>query len=159
MEFTKENTFAVGKIPSGLFIVTAQDHQQHDGYLASFIQQISFSPLLLALAVKPGRPCYDLIKAGKVFTVNVVGKDNNGVMKPFWGAYTPGANAFANLAMQTTESGALILTDCMAAIECKMVSSLTPGDHEIIIAEVLTCHTLKADDQPMTHVRKSGLDY
>jgi flavin reductase (DIM6/NTAB) family NADH-FMN oxidoreductase RutF len=183
MSFSKENTGAVGKIHSGLYIVTAQvgaqgshmepDSQasvlvgsqsglhvgRRDGYLASWVQQVSFEPLLLSVAIKPGRPAYDLITAGEVFTINVVGKNNNGVMKQFWKGYNPDADVFAELSTQLGEQGGLILSDCMAAMECKMVHHLQPGDHDLVIAQVLSSVMLKEDDVPLAHVRKSGLDY
>ena len=40
---------AVGHIPSGLFIVTTTDGGKKDGYLASWVQQVSFEPLVLSL--------------------------------------------------------------------------------------------------------------
>jgi flavin reductase (DIM6/NTAB) family NADH-FMN oxidoreductase RutF len=64
---------SVGHIPSGLFIVAVQDAQSNtiDGYLASWVQQVSFNPLIVSLAIKPGRPAYDLIKAGHTFAINI----------------------------------------------------------------------------------------
>ena len=62
---------AVGHIPSGLFIITAKDGDTNtiDGYLGSWVQQVSFEPLLLSLCVKEGRPAYDAIMAGDLFTM------------------------------------------------------------------------------------------
>ena len=160
-QWTKENTWAVGKIPSGLFIVTSGDKEkdQWDGYLGSWIQQVSFSPLKVMIAIKPGRPCYDHIKAHGQFAINVVGQNNNGAMKPFWSGYNPEVNPFEKLGTQISEGGNILLRDCMASIECKVTDSVKPGDHEILFADVMLCHQFKADDKPLTHVRKSGLDY
>lgn len=159
MEFTKENTAAVGKITSGLYIITAQKEGQQDGYLASFVQQVSFKPLLVSIAINPGRPAYDLISAGGVFTINVVGGKNNGLMKPFWSGYDPEKNPFEALETAEGENGGLLLKDAMAAIECRKVESIKPGDHEIIIAEVVGSTMINEEDKPLPHVRKSGLDY
>ena len=140
---------AVGLIPSGLFIVAVKDqnNQTSDGYLASWVQQVSFSPMLVSLAIKPGRPAYDLIKAGKPFAINVVGEHDKSFLKHFWKGYDPAQNQ------------GLILDQAKAAIECVMVSSSRPGDHEIIIAEVKSSHILNTEAKPMVHLRKSGADY
>ena len=51
----KEKALAVGHISSGLFIVATKNKDDLiDGYLASWVQQVSFSPLLISLAIKPG---------------------------------------------------------------------------------------------------------
>ena len=67
MDEKKKKRLAIGHIPSGLFIVCAKDDEKIDGYLASWVQQVSFDPLLISLAIKPGRPVYDLIINGGVF--------------------------------------------------------------------------------------------
>ena len=149
---------AVGKIPSGLFIVTAALDGKKEGYLGSWIQQVSFSPLMIQIAIRPGRPCYDIIKSHGRFCINVVGQKNGGLMKPFW---NPDAapDAFAGLEWSATPRGNILLGNALAAVECEVRSAFTPGDHEIIFAEVVAGHVLQNDDKPLTHVRKSGLGY
>jgi flavin reductase (DIM6/NTAB) family NADH-FMN oxidoreductase RutF len=152
---------SVGLIPSGLFIVTVSDPQAQttDGYLASWIQQISFNPLIIGLAIKPGRPAYDLIKAGNTFTINIVGDHDKSYLKHFWKGYDPAQNPFDELPHHAGEFNGLILDQAKAAIECVMISSSKPGDHEIIFAEVKASHSMNAESKSVVHIRKSGADY
>lgn len=152
---------AVGHIPSGLFIVAVNDKQTGtpDGYLASFVQQVSFNPLIIALAIKPGRPAYELIKAGNVFAINVVGDHEKTYLKHFWKGYDPASNPFTELPNTMGEFGGLVMTQAKSSIECKFVSSVKPGDHEVIFAEVLASHVHSEEAKPMVHIRKSGKDY
>lgn len=152
---------AVGHIPSGLFIVAVQDldSQITDGYLASWIQQVSFDPLIVALAIKPGRPAYDLIKAGKTFAINIVGDHDKNYLKHFWKGYDPDQNPFKELPHHLGEFKGVILNQAKSAIECVMINSVKPGDHEVIFAEVKSSQIMNADSKPMVHIRKSGADY
>ncbi len=152
---------AVGHIPSGLFIVTVQDQDKNiiDGYLASWVQQISFSPLLVSLAIKPGRPAYDLIKAGKVFSINIVGDHDKSYLKHFWKGYDPANNPFKEIPFTTGDHGGVLISWAKSVIECQMLSSTKPGDHELVIAEVKNTYTLSDESKPMVHIRKTGLDY
>lgn len=152
---------SVGHIPSGLFIVavTEADGKTVDGYLASWVQQVSFNPLIVSLAVKPGRPAYDLIKSGKTFAINVVGDHDKSYLKHFWKGYDPANNPFNDLPHQIGEKGGVILGQAKSAIECKLVSVSRPGDHEIIFAEVLSSYVMNEESKPLVHVRKSGADY
>jgi flavin reductase (DIM6/NTAB) family NADH-FMN oxidoreductase RutF len=159
MALTKEETQGVGRIPSGLFIVCSGKGDVIDGYLASFVQQVSFEPLLVALAVKPGRPAYDLIKEGRTFSINVVGKHEKGYLKHFWSGYDPAKKPFDEIPHHAADSGAVSLDGALAVIDCRMVESTTPGDHEVVFAEVLGSRILAEDSEPMVHLRKSGLDY
>ena len=149
---------AFGKIPSGLFIITACEGTRKEGYLGSWVQQVSFSPLLLSIAIRPSRPCYDLIHATKRFCVNVIGQNNGGAMKPFW---SPKADAdpFASLEWSANTRGNIVIKNAVATLDCEFRSAASPGDHEIIFAEAVGGLVIQAEDKPLTHVRKSGLGY
>jgi flavin reductase (DIM6/NTAB) family NADH-FMN oxidoreductase RutF len=46
---------ALGRIPSGLFILTARRGTLETGMLASWVQQCSFDPPLVMAAIRRGR--------------------------------------------------------------------------------------------------------
>ena len=62
---------ALGRIPSGLFILTARRGAAETGMLASWVQQCAFEPPHLSLAVKRGRPVLDWLTEGTTFTVTL----------------------------------------------------------------------------------------
>ncbi len=152
---------AVGHIPSGLFIVCARDDKTKkiDGYLASWVQQVSFEPLMISLAVKPGRPAYDHIMNGEIFTVNVVGEHDDSFVRHFWSGYDPEKNPFDRLAVKEGKAGGILLEAAKSAIECRMRKSIKPGDHEVVMADVLNSYIMSNDSKPLVHVRSSGMDY
>ena len=156
-----DKAVAVGLIPSGLFIVTVRDQstQLIDGYLASVVQQISCNPLIVSLAIKPGRPAYDLIKAGNPFVINIVGDHDKAYLKHFWKGYDPAQNPFSEIPHHDGEFGGVILDQAKAAIECVITSFTKPGDHEVVFAEVKASHIMNTESKPMVHIRKSGADY
>ena len=150
---------AVGKIPSGLFIIVARDGQKVDGFLGSFVQQVSMDPLRISLAVMPGRPAYDMIQAGDLFTVNVVGDHDSSFLKHFWRGYDPDNSPFSELAHHDGPEGGLALDAALAVVECRRVESFQPGDHELVIAEVVSSSIQNDDAKPLCHIRKHGLTY
>lgn len=152
---------SVGHIPSGLFIVVVrdQDGKTIDGYLASWVQQVSFDPLMISLAIKPGRPAYDLIKAGMTFSLNIVGEHDKSFLKHFWKGYDPAQNPFSELPHQLGHNGGVILNQAKSAMECRLVSSAIPGDHEVVFAHVLSSYSMAEEARPMVHIRKSGDNY
>lgn len=152
---------AVGHIPSGLFIVTVKDPSNGaiDGYLASWVQQTSFAPLIVSVAVKPGRPAYDLIKSGNTFTINVIGDHDKSYLKHFWKGYDPDNNPFKEIPVETGANGGVILKQAKSAIECRLKDSVKPGDHDIVFADVLASYVMSEEAKPLVHIRKSGADY
>ncbi len=149
----------VGKIPSGLFIITVTDGESKEGFLASWIQQVSFDPLMISIAIEPERPVLERIREVGCFCVNIVGHQNNGLLKPFWGGAKEGVNPLDAVETVVTLRGNVLLSDSMAALECELRETLPAGDHVIVLGEVVETRLLKPEDKPMTHVRKTGASY
>jgi len=152
---------AVGHIPSGLYIVVVEDRDSGviDGFLGSWIQQISFIPPLVTMGMKPGRPAYDLISKGVPFSINIVGEHDKSFLKHFWKGYDPAENPFKELGLQRFESGTVFLNQAKSALECQLVSSSKPGDHDLVVAEVLASFIISEEAKSMVHLRKTGASY
>lgn len=157
----KKYAEAVGHIPSGLFIVTTVNPKNNhiDGYLASWVQQFSFKPLLIAFASNPSRPGYESIVAGEIVTLNIVADQDSQYLKHFWKGYPSGEGPFAEIPHHKTSHGGIVIDAAKSAIECKMVQKIRPGDHDIIIAEVIDSTSNNQEAKPKVHIRKNGLDY
>jgi len=152
---------SVGHIPSGLFIVTAKNENDDkiDGFLASWVQQISFNPLLVSICVKPGRPCSDLILEKKNFSINVAGDHDKTYLKHFWSGYDPEKNPFNEIPHRFADSGEVIIEGARSTILCQPIEISKPGDHHLVIAKVLGSVVHQADEKSMVHQRKHGLAY
>jgi flavin reductase (DIM6/NTAB) family NADH-FMN oxidoreductase RutF len=159
MSDLKTQAEAVGHIPSGLFIVTTFDGETKEGYLASWVQQVSFSPLLISLAVNPDRRGYQHLISGKAFSINIVGDHEMGYLKHFWSGYAPENNPFNQIEHEVTANNTVAFKNAKSTIECVFVSKSKPGDHEIVIAEVINSIHHHPESKSKIHLRKSGLDY
>lgn len=152
---------AVADIPSGLFVVAVKDANtgKIDGFLASWVQQVSFEPLLISLAMKPERNIHNLILDGAAFTLNVVGEKNKEFMKHFWSGYDATKNPFDELGLTEGPDGTVLMKDAKSVMVCKNLNTVTPGDHTLVIAEVT--HSFEQDETTQTfiHRRTDGLDY
>ena len=158
----EERAAAVGHIPSGLFIVCAPDASgegKWDGFLASWIQQVSFDPLLVSLCIKEGRPSAEQILEGGPFSINILGDAHKSILQHFWSGYDPKKNPFDEIDHKTGEAGELFLTPSRSTLVCKKISSSQPGDHHVVIAEVLKSFVNEADSPSIAHTRPSGLKY
>lgn len=157
---SQEKAQAVGHIPSGLFIVcTIDENNNKDGFLASWIQQVSFNPLLLTMAIRKGRPGYEQIVSGKIFSINVVADEQASYLKYFWKGYPPGQGPFESIPHVVSKNKTIAINEAKTVIECICVSKSEPGDHELLIVEVISSTDLNPNMKPKTYTRKSGLDY
>ncbi len=149
---------AIGRIPSGVFIVTARHAGKNVGMMASWISQASFEPPSIVVAVHPDRAINAAIEATGTFSVNVVGADNKTLMKAFG---RPSENSFDEIGFTLSEQG-IHLNDAIAVLHCKVTQTVDAGDHKLIVAEVLSAggdFEAMPTLAPLVHIRKSGFHY
>lgn len=156
----KQKSLGVGHIPSGLFIVSVKDGEQKDGYLASWVQQVSFNPLQVSVAISPSRPGYESIMSGKTFSINIVGEHDMKYLRYFWSGYAKGENPYAEVDIDISENDTIHIKGAKSVLDCRFVEKIRPGDHDIVIAEVLGSKVFNEEAPPKVHIRKNGgLEY
>lgn len=150
---------ALGRIPSGLFILTARQDSLEMGMLASWVQQCSFEPPRLTLAMHRERSLSTWIKPGSLFGLHILRDDQTNLVSHFARGVEAGPNAFHGFALeQHDDNKPPILKDVLAYLECRAIERWTAGDHDLILADVVA-GGLHGQGQPMVHIRKNGLRY
>ena len=151
---------ALGRISTGLYIITAQKGDLKSAMLASWVTQASFQPLGLTIAVAKDRAIESLMQVSDRFVLNVLEEGNyQGLMKHFLKRFKPGADRFAGVKTQLATNGSPILTDALAYLECQVVSRMECSDHWIVYATVDTGRVSKSDAITAVHHRKVGNYY
>jgi len=149
---------ALGRIPSGLFILTVRHGEAETGMLASWVQQCSFEPPQLSVAIKRGRDLLAWLTDGALFTLNILDASQTDMIGHFGRGFTLHEPAFTGLEVARPDGGAPILSEALAYLECRVAGRCPAGDHDLLIAQVVRGRVL-GEGQPMVHVRKSGLHY
>jgi flavin reductase (DIM6/NTAB) family NADH-FMN oxidoreductase RutF len=149
---------AMGRIPSGLFIVTVQHGASETGMLASWIQQCSFEPPMVSMAIRQDREVNAWLPQGTVFTLNILDETQTDMIVHFGRGFALEEPAFTGLEVQRPDGGPPVLTDSLAYLECKVAGHHMAGDHHLYLAQVIGGRVLD-EGKPMVHVRKSGLHY
>jgi flavin reductase (DIM6/NTAB) family NADH-FMN oxidoreductase RutF len=155
---TKGWAAALGRVPSGLFVVTARHGAAETGMLASWVQQCSFEPPQITLAIKRGRDVNAWLTPGATFTVNVLDDTQTDMIVHFGKGFALEEPAFDGLAVERPGGAPPVLEEALAYLECRVVQRFPAGDHELYVGEVITGRVL-GEGQPMVHVRKSGTHY
>jgi flavin reductase (DIM6/NTAB) family NADH-FMN oxidoreductase RutF len=149
----------VGRIPSGIFILTIGTGPRATGMLSSWVMQASFEPPMVSVAIKLGRYVCDWLTEGQPFVLNVVAESQTKFLKHFAKGFEPGAPAFEGLAISHCARGVPILKEALGHLECEPVRHIDSGDHRIFLANAVRGRLTNTDAQPMVHIRKSGARY
>ncbi|MBV6627508.1 MAG: diflavin flavoprotein [Rivularia sp. (in: Bacteria)] len=151
---------ALGRLSGGLYIITAQQGDVKSAMLASWVNQASFKPLGLTIAVAKDRAIESLMQVGDKFVLNILEEGNyQKLMKHFLKRFRPGADRFEGVKTQPAENGAPILTDALSYVECEVASRLDAVDHWIVYSTVYAGKVSKPDALTAVHHRKVGNHY
>ncbi|MCA8990614.1 MAG: flavin reductase [Planctomycetaceae bacterium] len=152
----------LGRTPSGLFIVTLSDGNGHEtGLLASWVQQASFEPPAVTVAVNKKRYANEWLKASPKMALNLIGETQKQFLGHFGKGFEPDANAFDGLATSRTPGNLTALNDALGWLEGEVKGSVEAGDHTIHLVELTAAGkgTELETQRPWVHVRKSGAGY
>jgi flavin reductase (DIM6/NTAB) family NADH-FMN oxidoreductase RutF len=149
---------ALGRIPSGLFILTACRGDSETGLLASWVQQCSFSPPLISIVIRKERPIARWLTLGSEFTLNILDHTQTDMVAHFGRGFELGQPAFEGLDIERPPGVGPVLEEAVAYLVCKVNAREPAGDHDLFIAELVGGRVL-GEGPPMVHIRKSGAHY
>lgn len=152
----------LGRTPSGVYILTARNAAgQETGALVSWVQQASFSPPMVTVAVNQKRYLRDWLATSPEMILNLVGESQKQFLKHFGAGFAPDEPAFSGLNITRSASGLPILADAMGHLAGVVRSQLETGDHVIYAVEIIGGGYGEGflESRPMVHIRKSGFNY
>ena len=150
---------AIGQIPSGIFILTARVESRQTGMLASWVQQASFEPPLVSVAIARGRPVLPLINGSRRFGLCQVPTGDKVLMRTFAKGIDIDEDPFLGMKMVgTTQIDVPILAEALCHLECEVAHHVdVGGDHDLFVGRIMggAFH----QGEPHVHTRKNGVQY
>lgn len=150
---------ALGRIPGGLFILTARHEDRRTGLLASWVQQCCFEPPMVSVAVAKGRAIMPLISESRQFGLCQLGEDERIIQRKFRTPGDPQEDPFLGFELINPAATHLpILKGSLAYLECEVACHMdVDGDHDLFVGRVVAGRYLKG--QPVVHLREDGFSY
>ena len=147
----------IGRFASGVAIITAVDEAGLDhGMTATAFCSVSLVPPLVQVCVDQSTTMHGVLERGSTFVVNLLSSGQEELSRRFGsGEARRGGIAeeerFDGVGYARGVSGAALLNDALAHIECRVFDRHAAGDHTIIVGEVelATAH----DCRPLIYYR------
>lgn len=148
----------LGRIVSGVYVLTAKQDAQVGAMLASWVQQCGFEPPCVSIAIAKGRPITELIRASGRLALSIVSAEDKTLMK-YYARLKPGEDPFAGVATQPAPNGVPVLSDALGYLDCELRTYHDfAGDHELFIAQV-TDGEIFREGSAFAHQRGNGFHY
>ncbi|MEZ4667482.1 MAG: flavin reductase family protein [Anaerolineae bacterium] len=123
---------------SGVTVVTASDGIKRAGVTASSFTSVSAEPPLVLISLQNHISTLKLIEQTKTFAISILSQHQTHLSIQFAGfAELPeGADRFYEVPIKTAVTGAPIIEDSSAWLDCRLFSIHEAGSSKIVIGEV-----------------------
>jgi flavin reductase (DIM6/NTAB) family NADH-FMN oxidoreductase RutF/DNA-binding GntR family transcriptional regulator len=138
----------VGHLASGVTIVTTGNGVDRSGMTASSVTSLSSDPPMMLACLNNAAPTAAAVGRARRYVVNILGEGAGELAYRF---ATPSHDKFAGVDVETGVSGAPLIADALAHIECEVVEEVVGGTHTIFLGRVLAAHARSGP--PLTYFR------
>jgi flavin reductase (DIM6/NTAB) family NADH-FMN oxidoreductase RutF/rubredoxin len=147
------NLDALFKISYGLYIVSSGDQNHGNGFISNSVFQVTAEPPQFAACCNKDNYTYTLIEQTGCFTVSVITEKISAELFGRFG-FRSGKNfkKLEGLHIHYGVTGVpIVLNDCIAYMECKVVQKMDVGTHVVFIGELKSAVLLNEVEEPMTY--------
>ena len=132
----------MGRFATGVTLLTTRFDEGILGMTANAVMSLSLEPPLVVVAVDKENSMHECLTQGKCFALNMLRADQEEISRRF---AVSGPKDFSGLELTVAETGAPILVDAIAFVDCRLVEILPGGDHDMFIGEPVAGKTRDGD--------------
>ncbi|MBP7586576.1 MAG: flavin reductase family protein [Thermoanaerobaculia bacterium] len=141
---------ALRHFPAGVTLVTLKVGEEIHGLTVSAFVSVSPDPPLIAVIIDDKHRAHELLeRPGTVFAVNILGEADQALSDRF--AWGPEPNRFAAGRWTTAATGAPILVDAVAWLDCTIASRHPAGSHTIYVGAVQASAVPRPEGAPLLY--------
>jgi flavin reductase (DIM6/NTAB) family NADH-FMN oxidoreductase RutF len=149
-------------MPYGLYVVGSTDGVDRRNLMTlNFATQLAFEPKLLGIGVAGDALTHELIEAGGVFSLCVVDREDRAIVRKFTKPVDVDleASTLNGFPVHIATTGAPILSQAVAFLDCVVRERVATGDHSFFIGEVVDAGFLKAEDTEVLRMEDTRMNY
>ena len=120
---------------TGVTIVTTLEGKTDHGITVNAFTSVSLDPPLVLVCCDRKAESYELLKKSKVFAVNILSDSQKQISVNF-SRHELKPIRFQDLRIRREVTGAAVIEDAIAFIDCRVVAMHDAGDHEIFVGQV-----------------------
>lgn len=141
---------ALRHFPAGVTLVTIRSGERVHGLTVSAFASVSPDPPLVAVMIDHAHYAHQLLEApDAVFAVNVLGEDQAELSDRF--AWGPDGERFGRGRWTSAATGAPLLEDALAWLDCRIHSRHAAGTHTLYIGEVVASGVPRPGESPLVY--------
>jgi flavin reductase (DIM6/NTAB) family NADH-FMN oxidoreductase RutF len=138
-EYDKLRRRVLWKMPYGLYVIGSRAGDRRNLMTLNFATQVSFEPKLVGIGVEKEAYTHELIAEGGVFSLNIVNREDRAIVRKFVKPVEadPDGKSLNGFAVHDGRTGAPILDQAVAYVDCEVRNPVDCGGHTFFIGEVV----------------------
>jgi flavin reductase (DIM6/NTAB) family NADH-FMN oxidoreductase RutF len=145
-------------LTAGVYVVGVGNRSRFDAFTAAAIMQVSYRPLLLALAINPRHASYELLRSGQAFCVSVLDHSQMHFARRFGTDAHDAVDKLSGIQWRHGRSGAPILPEALGFFDCSVRAESAAGDHRLFLGAVIDGVLLRPSARPLRYADTGDLD-
>ncbi len=162
-DYDKLRRRVLWKMPSGLYVIGSRGSAPDALGLmtANWVAQLSFAPKLVGVSVERTAVTHRLVSEGGRFSVSLVTREDRAIVRRFTKPVevdleAKTINGFPYLERAT---GAPILRQAAAFLDCEVRETVEVGDHTLFVGEVVEAAFLAEEDTDVLRMEDTRMNY
>jgi flavin reductase (DIM6/NTAB) family NADH-FMN oxidoreductase RutF len=161
-EYDKLRRRVLWTFPSGLYVIGSRAGDRRNFMTANWVTQVSFDPKLIGVSVEKAAVTHELITEGGTFTVCTVDREDRAIVRKFTKPVEVDLTAMTMNDFPFHDgviTGAPVLDQAAAFVECEVRTPVDVGDHTFFIGEVVSAGFQKAEDTAVLRMEDTRMNY
>lgn len=129
----------------GVQIICVKTSTQMNGMTAAWVTQVSRKPPMILLAVGKNHYTSKMIPEARCFSVNILKDTQFDIAKKCGTGSGKNTDRLSGMDIIYKETGAPIINDCAAYLDCQLVQAFDIGDCVLFVGEVVAAHDSGAE--------------
>ncbi len=148
-------------MPYGLYVVGSRAGDRFNLMTLNWATQLSFDPKLLGVGVERESLTHQLIEQGRVFSLCLVDREDRAIVRKFTKPVEVdlGASRANGFPFHLGRSGAPVLDQAVAYLDCEVRQHLELGNHTFFVGEVVDAGFQKPEDTPVLRMEDTRMNY
>src|SRR5579872_4177043 len=137
-EYDKLRRRVMWTMPSGLYVLGSRAGERRNGMTCNWATQVSSNPKLIGVSVEKEALTHTLVSEGRVFALSIVDREDRAIVRKFTKPVEvdPSARTLNEFPYVERTTGAPILAQAVAWLECRVTEDVDLGSHTLFVGEV-----------------------
>ncbi len=164
-EYDKLRRRVLWTMPYGLYVLGSRADiggvANRNMMTINWVTQVSFEPKMLGVSIERTALTHNLVSEGQVFSLCTVDREDRAIVRKFTKPVEVDLDAMTlnGFAFHDGVSGAPVLDQAPAFVDCAVRQAVEVGNHTLFVGEVVDCGFQKSEETPVLRMEDTRMNY